>query len=119
MVLLAAYALALISAFLRAAGKRLKPPFTPAAIGAITAGFGALLLAYRIWQEPGLDAFNTVQPAAPLTIFALGILSLTLATAYRGEESGRAWARMDRVEAEAEAAKKQAAEGEQPAAPTA
>jgi hypothetical protein len=108
-VLLAAYGLALLSAFLRAAGRRLEPPFTPAAFGALAAGLGALLVAYRIWQEPGFDNFNTVRPAAPLAIFALGILSLALATAYRGEESGRAWARMDRVDAQS---------AEQQAAPT-
>ena len=63
------------------------------------AGVGALLLAYRIWQEPGLDEFNTVQAAAPLAIILLGVLSLALASAYRGEESGRAWRRMEQVDA--------------------
>jgi Flp pilus assembly protein TadB len=72
-----------------------------------------MLVAYRIWQEPGLDDFNTVRPAAPLAIFVLGILALALATAYRSEESGRAWARMDRVDAQS--AEQQA---EQPATPT-
>lgn len=117
--LLGAYVLALVSAFMRAAGKRPEPPFTPAAAGALAAGFGALLVAYRIWQEPGLDAFNTVKPAAPLAILALGILSLALATAYRGEESGAAWAHMDRADKEAAAREaEQQAEPEQPAAPT-
>jgi hypothetical protein len=44
----------------------------------------------------------------------LGFLSLALASAYRGEESGRAWERMERVDAEA--AEPPAAEP--PAAPT-
>ena len=97
--LLLAYALALLSAFLRAAGRRVEPPFTPAAMGAIAAAVGALLLAYRMWQEPREDAFNTIRPGAPLAIALLGLLALALATAYRGEESGRAWERMERADA--------------------
>jgi hypothetical protein len=114
LVLLLAYGSALLSAFLRAAGRRVEPPYTPAAFGALMAGLGALLIAYRIWQEPGLDAFNTVEGAAPLAALLASFLSLVLATAYRGEESGRAWKRMERVDAEAAAA---AAEPP-PAAPT-
>ena len=112
-VLLAAYALALFSAYWRAAGKRPEPPFTPAALGAIAAGVGGVLVAYRIVQEPGFDAITTVKAGAPIAVLVLGFLSLTLATAYRSEESGRAWSHMDRVE-------KEAAEqsAEQPAAPT-
>jgi hypothetical protein len=108
-VLLAAYALAVLSAFVRAAGRRPEPPFTPAALGSGLAGVGALLVAYRIWQEPGIDSFTTVKPAAPVAILVLGVLSLALATAYRGEESGRAWERMEQADAPAT---------EPPAAPT-
>ena len=108
-LLLATYALTILSAFLRAAGRRLNPPFTPAALGGASAGVVALLIAYRIWQEPGVDSFTTVKPGAPIAIVVLGILSLALATAYRGEESGRAWKRMERVDAAA---------SEPPAAPT-
>ena len=99
--LLLAYALALLSAFLRAAGRRVEPPFTPAALGAMSAAVAALLLAYRMWQEPREDAFNTIRPGAPLAIAILGVLALALATAYRGEESGRAWERMERADAAA------------------
>ena len=109
-LLLATYALTILSAFLRAAGRRLNPPFTPAALGGASAGVVALLIAYRIWQEPGVDSFTTVKPGAPIAIVVLGILALALATAYRGEESGRAWKRMERVDAAA---------SEPPAAPTA
>ena len=99
--LLLAYVFALLSAFLRAAGRRVEPPLTPAALGAICATVGALLLGYRMWEEPGLDAFNTIRPAAPLAIAVLGLLGLALATAYRGEESGRAWERMEQADASA------------------
>ena len=108
-VLLGAYVLTLLSAFLRAAGRRPEPPFTPAAFGGALAGVGALLVAYRIWQEPGSDSFTTVKPAAPIAIFVLGVLALALATAYRGEESGRAWEHMERADSAA---------AEPPATPT-
>jgi hypothetical protein len=100
-VLVAAYVLTVLSAFLRAAGRRTEPPFTPAALGSATAGVGALLVAYRIWQEPGLDSFTTVKAAAPLAVLVLGVLALALATAYRGEESGRAWEHMEQADAAA------------------
>jgi hypothetical protein len=115
-VLLAAYALAVLSAFLRAAGRRVTPPLTPAALGAGTGALGGALVAYRIWQEPGLDAATTIQSGAPLAIIVLAILSLALATAYRGEESGAAWKRIELVDAAA--AKPPTAEPP-PAAPTA
>lgn len=100
-VLLAAYVLAVVSAFMRAAGRRPEPPFTPAALGSAAAGLGALLVAYRIWQEPGFDEFTTVKLGAPLAVLVLGVLALALATAYRGEETGQAWEHMDRVDAAA------------------
>ena len=99
--LLLAYALALVSAFLRAAGRRITPPLTPAALGAISAAVGAVLLAYRMWQEPREDAYTTIRPGAPLAIAILGLLALALASAYRGEESGRAWERMEQADAAA------------------
>jgi hypothetical protein len=111
-VLIAVYVLTLLSAFLRAAGRRPEPPYTPAALGSALAGVGALLIAYRILQEPGIDSFTTVKAAAPIAILVLGVLSLALATAYRGEESGSAWKRMERVDAEAAEPPQ-----EQPAAP--
>jgi hypothetical protein len=111
-LLVAAYALTVLSAFLRAAGKRVEPPLTPAALGSTLAGVGALLVAYRIWQEPGVDSFTTVKAAAPLAIVVLGALALALATAYRGEESGAAWKRMEEVDGAAAEPSQ-----EQPAAP--
>jgi hypothetical protein len=98
-LLLAAVLLALLSGFVRAAGRRVAPPLTPAALGGLAAGAAALLVAYRTWQEPGFDEFNTVQPAVPLAILVLGILALALAMAVRAEESGAAWTRIDEVDA--------------------
>jgi hypothetical protein len=99
--LLLSVAFALGAGFLRAAGRRFEPPFTPSSLGALAAAFAALLVTYRIWQEPGFDEFTTVKPGAPLAILVLGVLALALATAYRGEESGRAWERMTKVDAQA------------------
>jgi hypothetical protein len=98
-VLLAAVALALLAAALRAAGRRPAPPVTASAVGALLAAAGGLLVAYRIWQEPGLDSFNTVKAGAPFAVAVLGVLALALVSAMRGEDSGAAWKRIQEVDA--------------------
>src|SRR4051812_11118086 len=48
--------LALAAAWHRAAGKRSQPPFTLSAATALCAAMSALLVAYRILNEPGNNA---------------------------------------------------------------
>jgi hypothetical protein len=86
--LLATVALALGAGFLRAAGRRFEPPFTPSALAAFAAGVSALLVTYRIIQEPGLDEASTVKAGAPLAVIALGLIALACSRALKYEEEG-------------------------------
>jgi hypothetical protein len=88
LVLLAAAILAIGAGFLRAAGRKFDPPWTPSALAAITATVGAVLVAYRIVQEPGLDAGSTVQAGAPLAVAVLGLMAFAGSRALKNEEEG-------------------------------
>ena len=89
--LLVTAVLALAAAFLRAAARRFDPPASPSALAAATASVTALLVAYRLVQEPGNDASATVKPGAPLGLLVLGVIALACAAAARAEAEGRAW----------------------------
>jgi hypothetical protein len=89
--LLATAGLALAAAIFRAAGRRFEPPWTPSALASIAAIWSALLVAYRIVQEPGLDEFNTVKAGPTLAVIVLGALALAAATAMRAEQAGTAF----------------------------
>lgn len=91
LVLLASAGLAIAAAFLRAAGKRFGPPWTPSLLAAVFACLGAVLVTYRIIQKPGLDDFTTVKFAPVAAIIALGVLALAAASSFRAEESGAAY----------------------------
>ncbi len=69
-LLFATVAFAAVAAFARAAGRRFEPPGTPSAAAALTAALAALLVAYRIVQQPGLDAGTTVKAGAWLSLIA-------------------------------------------------
>jgi hypothetical protein len=86
--LLAAALLAFAAGALRAAGRSFAPPATPSAAAAAAGTVGALLIAYRIIQEPGLDAATTVKAGALLGLVAAGTLALGAATALRAEQDG-------------------------------
>jgi hypothetical protein len=86
--LLASAALGIAAAFLRAAGRRFEPPWTPSALAAIAASATAVLVAYRIVQEPGIDAVSTVELGAPLGAVMLAAIALASARSLRAEEEG-------------------------------
>lgn len=88
--LLATIALAVGSAFLRAAARRFDPPFTPSALAGLAAIVTALLVAYRAIQGPG-GAGSTVEAGLPLALVALGTIGLASRSAMRAEEDGSAW----------------------------
>jgi hypothetical protein len=88
-VLLAAAGLAFAAGTLRAAGRRLEPPGTPSAAAAVAATTGAVLVAYRIVQEPGLDAATTVKLGALAGLVSVSVLALGARAAYRAEREGR------------------------------
>jgi hypothetical protein len=90
-VLLASAGLAIAAAFLRAAGRRFNPPWTPSLLAAVFASVGAILVAYRIIQKPGLDDVTTVKFPIVLAIVVLGVLAIAAASSFRAEESGAAY----------------------------
>ena len=89
--LLATVLLAIAAAYLRAAQKRFDPPLTPSALTAVAATLTALLVAYRSFQEPGLDEATTVESGVPLALVVLGVIALSCRAAMREEERGTAW----------------------------
>ena len=91
LALLVTVGLAIAAAFFRAAGRKFEPPWTPSALAALAAVVSALLVTYRIVQEPGIDEFNTVKAGAPLAVIVLGVIALAAATAMRSEEAGTAF----------------------------
>jgi len=88
-VLLAAAAFT-FGAVLLAAGGRDDAVTSAVALAVAAAMVGALLLSYRLLQEPGLDATTTVKAGAPLALVALGIMALGLSLGVRtGEPPSR------------------------------
>jgi hypothetical protein len=78
----------------RAAGRRWSPPWTPSAFAAVIAVAAALLVAYRILNEPGNDVTTTVKIGAPLALLALAAIGIGAATAFQGESE---WAELRRT----------------------
>jgi hypothetical protein len=57
----------------------------PAGLAGIAASATALLVTYRILQEPGFDASTTVQAGAPVALVVLGVIALASALTLRVE----------------------------------
>jgi hypothetical protein len=87
--MLATAALGVYAAFSRAAGRRYgEERLSPTAWAGVAAALTALLVLYRILQEPGFDAVTTVQAGAPLALGILGVMAFACATSVRAEEEG-------------------------------
>ena len=84
-LLLAAGALAIAAAWLRAAGARFKPPWTPSALAAIVGLIAVLLLAARIVQKPDADPGSNVKAGAPLGLICAGAIVLGSRAAWNAE----------------------------------
>jgi drug/metabolite transporter (DMT)-like permease len=84
--LLGTAALAIYAAFTRAAGRRYPGGLGPTALAGVAAALTALLVLYRMLQEPGFDDVTTVQAGAPLALGVLGVLAFACATSLRAEE---------------------------------
>jgi hypothetical protein len=87
--LLLTAALAVVSAFAAARGREQQPD-EPGGIGlpaitGILASATALLVTYRIFQEPGLDVSTTVKAGAPVALVVLGVIALASAITLRTE----------------------------------
>lgn len=91
--LLLSVLLPLFAAAYRAAGRRPNPPWTPSAFAAMTAAITAVLVAYRLVNEPGNDANTTIKLGAPLGLILLAVIGLGAASAFKGEAD---WAEMRR-----------------------
>lgn len=85
--LLATVLFAVLTAITRASGaKPTKNGLGPAGATALMAAGAAILVAYRIIQEPGLDAGTNVKAGAPLALLALGMIGLGASSALRADD---------------------------------
>lgn len=80
--LLATAALGVAAAFWRASGRD-SDGIGAFGVAGIAACVTALLVLYRILQEPGFDEVTTIQFGAPLALGVLGVLAFACATALR------------------------------------
>ena len=87
-LMLAAIVLAIVTAFTRAAGAKPTEGLGPAGLAAIFAAVAALVVAYRIIQEPGLDEGTNVKAGAPLALIALAMIALGASSALRADDRG-------------------------------
>jgi hypothetical protein len=84
--LLGTAALAILAAFARAADRRSGEGIGLTAWAGMAAALTALLVLYRVIQEPGFDEVNTVQYGAPLALGLLGVIAFACAMSVRAEE---------------------------------
>jgi hypothetical protein len=82
--LLGTAALTVYAAFMGAAGRR---HAGATAWAGLAAALAALLVLYRVIQEPGFDAITTVQFGAPLALGVLGVIALACAISVRAGEA--------------------------------
>jgi hypothetical protein len=75
-----------LAAFARAAGRRPGDGIGLTAWAGIAAGLTALMVLYRLIQEPGFDEVNTVQYGAPLALGLLGVIAFACAMSVRADE---------------------------------
>ena len=86
--LLATAALGVLAAFSAASGRTSRSAVPPAALAAIAAAITALLVLYRVIQEPGADEVTTVKAGAPLALFVLGLIGFADASSLRSKREG-------------------------------
>jgi hypothetical protein len=80
--LLATSALGVFAAFWRASGRG-SDGLGPFGLTGLAACVTALLVLYRIIQEPGFDDLTTVKVGAPLALGVLGVMAFACATAVQ------------------------------------
>jgi peptidoglycan/LPS O-acetylase OafA/YrhL len=87
--LLGTSALGVAAAFWRASGRG-SDGLGAVGLAGLAACVTALLVLYRIIQEPGFDELNTVKAGAPLALGVLGVMAFACATSLRDEPRGEA-----------------------------
>lgn len=85
-LMLGAVALALLTAIARAAGAKPTRGIGPGGLAALLATAAAVLVAYRIIQEPGLDAGTSVKLGAPLALLPLAMIAIGASSALRADD---------------------------------
>jgi hypothetical protein len=85
-LMLGAIVLAALTAITRAAGAKPTEGLGPGGLAALFATAAAVVLAYRIIQEPGLDAATNVKAGAPLALLPLAMIALGSAWALRADD---------------------------------
>ena len=83
--LLLTSALGVGAAFWRASGREARG-LGPYAVVGLSATVTALLVLYRVIQEPGFDELTTVQIGAPLALGVLGVIAFGAATSLRAAD---------------------------------
>jgi hypothetical protein len=84
--ILATSVLGVLAGFWRAGG-RAPRGLGPYALCGVIASIAALLVLYRIIQEPGLDELTVIKFGAPLTLGVLGIYAFAAASSLRYDEA--------------------------------
>lgn len=84
--ILATSALGILAGFWRASGRSARR-LGPYGLCGLVACVTALLVLYRILQEPGLDELTVVKIGAPITLVVLGVYTFAAATSLRDEEA--------------------------------
>lgn len=85
-LMLAAIVLAVVTGLSRAAGAKPTQGLGPAGLTAIVATAAAVVVAYRIIQEPGVDAGTNVKAGAPLALLALALIALGSSSALKADD---------------------------------
>ena len=85
--LLATSAFGVVAAFWRASG-RPSDGLGPFGFAGLAACLTALLVLYRIIQEPRFDELTTVKVGAPLALGVLGVMAFACATSLRSDSRG-------------------------------
>jgi hypothetical protein len=87
--------LAVLTWFARALGARPTRGLGPAGVCALLATAAALLVAYRIVQEPGIDAGTNVKAGPLLALVLLGAIAIGSSSALKSDDEEAAGARAD------------------------
>jgi peptidoglycan/LPS O-acetylase OafA/YrhL len=87
--LLTTSALGVAAAFWRASGRG-SDGLGAFGLAGLSACVMALLVLYRIIQEPGFDSITTVKAGAPLALGVLGVMAFACATSLRDETRAEA-----------------------------
>ena len=91
LLVLATAVAATAAAIFRVAGRRFSGWLTPSALAALLAAALALVMLYRLGNQPGDDQVTTLKSGVWLAFAAVGLVGLGASLAWRGERNGTAW----------------------------